>query len=103
MIAEGTWLVLLLVSLFLCLPLLIMLALRLSTDKMKNKKINVGDIVKWKHSFREGEWLGGLVVDIDPNTVCYTVQPFHSANSRITLLADTYGDYWYKVNKEVFK
>lgn len=92
-----------LVSLFCFLLLPIILVLRSSIVKMKNNKINVGDIVKWKHHYRDNEWLGGIVVSVDQNNISYTIQPFHSANSRITLLADTYGEYWYKINKDALK
>lgn len=102
-VLEGIWLFSLLVFLFFCMVLPIIWVLRSSIAKMRKTKVNIGDIVKWKHSFRDGEWLGGIVVDVDHNNVCYTIQPFHSANSRITLLADTYGEYWYKINKDALK
>ena len=95
--------VLSLVSLFCFVLLPIILVLRSSIAKMNKKKINVGDIVKWKHHYRDNEWLGGIVVSVDQNNISYTIQPFHSANSRITLLADTYGEYWYKINKDALK
>ena len=65
------------------------------------QEVKIGDIVKWKHSFREGEWIGGVVIRIDD--IAYTIRPFHSPNSNVVLLAETYGDYWMRINKDTFR
>jgi hypothetical protein len=103
MAMEAKWLISLLVFSSFSLLFFITLVLRTKRDKQVNMDIGIGDIVRWKHSYRENEWLGGLVVGFDEQRISYTIQPFHSANSRITLLAETYGEYWFKIDKSFLK
>jgi hypothetical protein len=67
------------------------------------QEVSVGDIVKWKHSFREGEWIGGIVIKIDEFKSSYTIQPFYGSNINVILLAETYGDYWIRINKDILR